>query len=156
MTPLHKKLCQLLIPSASLRLAVLRLTAISPSDMFKIQSHSMFFDMSLNLRSTVLLNIYNAFTETATKMWSYARSLPAAKQPTRKLVISKCILSAEYIFCVNLTHFCIETIRDVVDLAFILLRSKSRKKKSQGFKCAVSKIQVEWYILLNTCSLRSN
>jgi hypothetical protein len=44
-----------------------------------------------------------------------------------------------------LTYHYKETIRDVIDLAFILLRSKSRKQKNQGFRCAVSKTEVEWY-----------
>lgn len=57
--------------------------------MFKIQSHAMFFDTSLNSKSTVFRNIYTAFIETATKMWSYTRCLPVRKQPNMKLVISK-------------------------------------------------------------------
>lgn len=57
--------------------------------MFKIQCHAMFFDTSHNSLSTVQLNIYKAFIETATKMWSYARCLPVKKQPSMTLVISK-------------------------------------------------------------------
>lgn len=118
--------------------------------MFKIQSHAMFFDTSLNSRSTVLLNIYTAFVETATKMWSYSRCLPVKKQPTMKLVISKyhhCRIP-----CMILIHHSIEAIRDVIDLAYMLLRSKSRKKNNHGFKCAVSKAQLEWYDISNTGS----
>jgi telomerase reverse transcriptase len=113
--------------------------------MFKIQSHAMFFDTSINSLSTVLLNIYTAFMETATKMWSYARCLPVRKQPSMKLVISKHISFPNNRISTILTHPTVETIRDVIDLAFMLLRSKSRKKNSQGFKFAVSKMQVEWY-----------
>jgi hypothetical protein len=43
-----------------------------------------------------------------------------------------------------LTHTSLEAIRDVIDLAFMLLRSKSRKKSNEGFKCAVSKMELEW------------
>ena len=57
------------------------------SDAFKIQSHLMFFDSELNSAQTMLRNIYNAFTETATKMWAYARCLPPQKQPSAELVI---------------------------------------------------------------------
>jgi hypothetical protein len=46
-------------------------------DAFKIQSHLMFFDTSHNSRRGVLTNIYAAFSETAAKMWAYARCLPA-------------------------------------------------------------------------------
>jgi telomerase reverse transcriptase len=113
--------------------------------MFKIQSHAMFFDTSINSLSTVLLNIYTAFMETAIKMWSYARCLPVRRQPTMKLVISKYISFPDNRTSTILTHRTVETIRDVIDLAFMLLRSKSRKKNSQGFKFAVSKMQVEWY-----------
>jgi hypothetical protein len=48
----------------------------------------MFFDTGLNSASTMLSNIHRAFTETATKMWAYARCLPAPKQPPPKLIIS--------------------------------------------------------------------
>jgi telomerase reverse transcriptase len=49
----------------------------SRQDAFKIQSHLMFFDTSHNSRRGVLANIYAAFSETATKMWAYARCLAA-------------------------------------------------------------------------------
>jgi hypothetical protein len=101
----------------------------------------MFFDTLLNSRSTVLLNIYTAFVETATKMWSYARCLPTKKQPTTKLFTSEGPFWNAIYF---LTHTSLEAIRDVIDLAFMLLRSKSRKKSNEGFKCAVSKMELEW------------
>lgn len=47
----------------------------------------MFFDTTLNSAETMLKNIYDAFAETATKMWAYARCLPRPKQPAESLVI---------------------------------------------------------------------
>lgn len=56
------------------------------TDAFKIQSHLMFFDTALNSADTMLRNIYEAFAETATKMWAYIRCLPRPKQPSACLV----------------------------------------------------------------------
>ncbi len=49
----------------------------------------MFFDTALNSAATMLRNIHEAFTETATKMWAYVRCLPRQKQPPAGLVISE-------------------------------------------------------------------
>lgn len=49
----------------------------------------MFYDTSHNSQRTMVRNIYNAFVETASKMWAYARCLPAEKQPRPRLVIGK-------------------------------------------------------------------
>ncbi|RFU33620.1 hypothetical protein B7463_g2724, partial [Scytalidium lignicola] len=91
---------------------------------FKIQAHAMFFDTSLNSVTTVLSNIYSAFIETATKMWAYARCLPLRNQPSPKLVI--------------------KTIQDLIKLAFCILRSKGKNEKNKGYRCGVSRAQVEW------------
>jgi hypothetical protein len=108
----------------------------------------MFFDTSLNSRSTVILNIYTAFVETATKMWSYSRCLPVKKQPTTMLVISEYSHSGiPYTIVIRRS---IDAIQDVIGLAYMLLRSKSRKKNNHGFKCTVSKVQLEWYGISNT------
>jgi len=37
----------------------------------------------------------------------------------------------------------VETFTDLVNLAFALMKSKARNKKNVGYKCALSKIQVE-------------
>jgi hypothetical protein len=58
------------------------------TDSFKIQSHAMYLDTSFNSTSTVHRNLHSAFSETATKMWSYARCLPVRNRPGTKLVIS--------------------------------------------------------------------
>ncbi|KAH6671185.1 hypothetical protein B0J14DRAFT_89821 [Halenospora varia] len=84
----------------------------------------MFLDTSFNSLATVLKNVYTAFVETATKMWTYARCLPIGKQPGTKLLI--------------------KTISDLMELAFVLMKSKAKNKKNVGYKCAVSKVQVEW------------
>ncbi|KAH8657402.1 hypothetical protein BGZ60DRAFT_130395 [Tricladium varicosporioides] len=84
----------------------------------------MFLDTSFNSLATVLKNVYTAFVETGTKMWTYARCLPTGKQPGTKLLI--------------------KTISDLMELAFVLMKSKAKNEKNVGYKCAVSKIQVEW------------
>lgn len=40
-----------------------------------------------------------------------------------------------------------ETITDLTALAFVLIKSKGKTKKNAGFKCAVSKVQLEWLVL---------
>jgi hypothetical protein len=86
----------------------------------------MFLDTSHNSLGTVLLNIHHAFIETATKMWTYTRCLPIHKQPNTKLVIA--------------------TITDLVELAFVLMKSKGKNRKNEGYSCGVNKAQVEWYL----------
>ena len=49
----------------------------------------MFLDTSHNALHTVLSNLYSAFVETATKLYTYNRCLPVGKQPGTKLVISQ-------------------------------------------------------------------
>ncbi|KAG9247931.1 hypothetical protein BJ878DRAFT_117297 [Calycina marina] len=87
----------------------------------------MFLDTSHNSLVTVLSNIYNAFHESATKMWMYARCMPTSKQPNTKLLI--------------------KTFEGLIELAFVLLKSKGRNKWGAGYACAVSKVQVEWLAL---------
>ena len=53
----------------------------------------MFLDTSFNSIATVLSNIYRAFIETANKTWTYAKCLPAGKQPGTKLMTSMYPLS---------------------------------------------------------------
>jgi len=65
------------------------LTGMEPIDTFKIQAHAMFLDTTFNSFPTVISNVYSAFIETATKMWTYTRCLPTKKQPGTKLVISE-------------------------------------------------------------------
>ncbi len=56
---------------------------------FKIQSHQMFFDTYHNSPRTAFRNMHGAFSETATKMWAYARCLPKTKKPSPRLVIGR-------------------------------------------------------------------
>lgn len=44
----------------------------------------------------------------------------------------------------NINCLVTETISDVVELAFVLMKSKGRNKKNAGYKCVVKKVQVEW------------
>lgn len=91
---------------------------------FKIQSHMIFFDTSLNSLNTTLANIFNAFSETATKMWAYARCLSQQKQPAPLLII--------------------RTISKLVEMAYLLLNSKRRKSRFPGYQCDVKKSEVAW------------
>ena len=102
----------------------------------------MFLDTSHNSLHTVLLNIYSAFVETATKLYTYNRCLPVGKQPGTNLLISKYFLS--YFHNLNADCLTTETICDVVELAFVLMKSKGRNKKNAGYECVVKKVQVEW------------
>lgn len=94
---------------------------------FRIQSHLMFFDTAHNAPQTVLVNVYDALCETATKAWAYARCLPRDRQPGTPLLV--------------------QTTRELVDVAFLLLTSKSRKARYPGYECAVKKTQVLWLAL---------
>ncbi|KAL8713551.1 MAG: hypothetical protein Q9220_002413 [cf. Caloplaca sp. 1 TL-2023] len=94
---------------------------------FKIQTHQMFLDTSFNSISNVITNIYQNFFETAMKYYRYLRSLAPGKEPHAALLI--------------------ETIRNLIDMAFVLIKSKSRGQASQEYHCAVSKRQVSWLAL---------
>lgn len=88
----------------------------------------MYLDTSYNSTSTVLTNIYTSFLETATKMWTYAKCLPVGKQPGTKLLI--------------------KTITDLIEMAYVLIKSKGKNKKNEGYQCGVKKAQLE-YLALN-------
>lgn len=93
---------------------------------FKIQSHLMFFDSAHNSQRTILKNIYGAFLETAAKTWAYAKCLSARlkdNQPAGLLIA---------------------TIKELIDVAFLLLTSKTRKLRYPGYRCSVKKTQVAW------------
>lgn len=93
---------------------------------FKIQSHLMFFDARHNSSQTVLRNLRDALVETATKTWAYARCLPAAKRPRAKLWI--------------------DTMGDLVKVAYLLLNSRSRKARFPRYESNVTEAQVEWLV----------
>ncbi|RYP54201.1 hypothetical protein DL768_000980 [Monosporascus sp. mg162] len=93
---------------------------------FRIQSHLMFFDTTLNSATTMLRNVYDAFVETATKTWAYARCLPRQKQPPASLVI--------------------RTISKLTDVAYLLLVSKTRKLRYPGYSCDIRKCEVSWVL----------
>ena len=89
----------------------------------------MYLDTTYNSTPTVLSNIYTSFLETATKTWTYARCLPINKHPGTKLLI--------------------KTITDLVEMAYALIKSKGRGKKGAelGYKCTISKMQVQFMAL---------
>ncbi|KAK3300400.1 uncharacterized protein B0H64DRAFT_380846 [Chaetomium fimeti] len=86
----------------------------------------MFFDTSHNSRRGVLANIYSAFIETATKMWAYARCL--ASRPGTAVLI--------------------DTIKTLIDVAFVLLTSRVRRERYPGYVCSVKKEEVAWLAMV--------
>ncbi|KAI6350784.1 hypothetical protein MCOR25_010392 [Pyricularia grisea] len=94
---------------------------------FKIQSHLMFFDSTHNSRRTVLANLFGALAETARKMWAYARAMPQGRRPR--------------------THVVLQTVATLVDVAYALLASRSRRARFPGYECGISKKLVKWLSL---------
>ncbi|KAI4225667.1 MAG: hypothetical protein L6R36_003747 [Xanthoria steineri] len=94
---------------------------------FKIQTHRMFLDTNFNSVSSVMSNIYQNFVEAGMKYYRYAKSLRCEQQPHTALMIG--------------------TIQDVMETAFVLVQAKHRNPGWQGYRCAVSKRQVQWLAL---------
>ncbi|KAG7420896.1 Telomerase reverse transcriptase [Fusarium oxysporum f. sp. rapae] len=94
---------------------------------FKIQSHLMFYDTSHNANRTVLNSLRSTFVETASKMYAYLRCLGKTQQPSSEMIL--------------------RTIAKVIDVAFLLLTSKSRVMRYPHYICDVRKSQVA----LNAC-----
>ena len=69
------------------------------TDALKIQSHALYLDTSLSSHRTVLSNIYSAFLETATKMFTYIKLLPKGKKPSFSLLKSTSCLF--FFFCLG-------------------------------------------------------
>lgn len=89
---------------------------------FKYQSHLMYFDTEHNSVDTVLGSLRGAFSETALKMWAYLRCLSTSTRLSVNLIIG--------------------TIKKVVDIAFLILTSKWRKKRFEKYACDIRKAQV--------------
>ncbi|KAI7921925.1 telomerase reverse transcriptase [Pyricularia oryzae] len=94
---------------------------------FKIQSHLMFFDSTHNSRRTVMANLFGALAETARKMWAYARAMPLGRRPR--------------------THVVLQTVATLIDVAYALLASRSRRDRFPGYQCGISKKLVKWLSL---------
>ncbi|OHE97841.1 telomerase reverse transcriptase [Colletotrichum orchidophilum] len=94
---------------------------------FKIQSHLMFYDTKHNTLKTVMTNLHKAFAETSEKMWAYWRCLPTSKRPGDGLVM--------------------QTLNKMIDVAFGLLTSKSRREKYPDYAFAIEKTHVAWLAL---------
>ncbi|KAF5623318.1 telomerase reverse transcriptase [Fusarium sp. NRRL 52700] len=103
------------------------LSSYDQKDAFKIQSHLMFYDTSHNANRTVLNSLRSAFVETASKMYAYLRCLGKTQQPSSELIL--------------------RTIAKVIDVAFLLLTSRSRVMRYPQYVCDVRKSQVA----LNAC-----
>ncbi|KAL5345486.1 Telomerase reverse transcriptase [Pseudogymnoascus australis] len=94
---------------------------------FKIQCHAMFMDTTFNSLTVVARNIFESFVESANKMCAYSRCLPTQKQPSANITI--------------------RTIGGLVDLAFVLIKSKEKNPKNLGYRCAISKTEIRWLAL---------
>ncbi|KAK3185317.1 Telomerase reverse transcriptase [Lecanicillium sp. MT-2017a] len=93
---------------------------------FKIQSHLMLYDTSHNSTHTVLASLRDAFAQTALKMWAYTRSLGKQncrrQQPRPNLVI--------------------RAIGRTIDVAHLVLTSRFRNMKHEGYACSLRKSQI--------------
>lgn len=94
---------------------------------FKIQCHAMFMDTMFNSPTVVARNIFESFVECANKMCAYTRCLPTQKQPSADIII--------------------RTIVGLVDLAFLLIKSKEKNPKNLGYRCVISKTEIRWLAL---------
>lgn len=102
----------------------------------------MFYDTNHNSSRTVFRNLFDAFSETATKMCSYARCLPTKQQPASRIVIGQ-LSPLRQIWTSRLIVYS-DTIIKLADVAYLLLTSKTRRLKHPDYRCAVSKTQVTW------------
>ncbi|KAI9759141.1 MAG: hypothetical protein M1835_000449, partial [Candelina submexicana] len=84
----------------------------------------MFLDTSFNSLTTVLSNVYQIFIESAMKYYGYVKSLPAPKKPKASLLT--------------------RTISDLIELGFVLIKSKRKKPSSPDYVCSITKAQVNW------------
>ncbi|KAL8867135.1 MAG: hypothetical protein Q9174_005857 [Haloplaca sp. 1 TL-2023] len=91
---------------------------------FKIQTHRMFLDTNFNSVLNVLGNVYQNFLEAAMKFYRYVLSMQQKSRPRSALLI--------------------DTIRSMVDMAFVLIKARHKSPDSQEYSCAVSKNQVQW------------
>ncbi|KFY15261.1 hypothetical protein V491_05723 [Pseudogymnoascus sp. VKM F-3775] len=103
---------------------------------FKIQCHAMFMDTTFNSPTVVARNIFESFVESANKMCAYNRCLPTQKQPSADMTI--------------------RTIAGLVDLAFVLIKSKEKSPKNLGYRCAISKTEIRWLAIRAFCSVLKN
>jgi hypothetical protein len=104
----------------------------------------MFFDTEHNSVETVISSLHSAFSETALKMWAYIRCLSTSTQLTAALITSKfgrSVMSGKICFF-KCTKANLDTIKKVVDIAFLILTSKWRKKRFEKYACEIRKSQV--------------
>ena len=114
----------------------------------------MLLDTSFNSPNTVLSTVYENFVESAMKYYRYAKSMGSRKQPAASILISKLLnissltglpaLGDVNSAPIGLILVCVGTIRDLINLSFVLVKSKHQKEASSGYKCSVSKGQMEW------------
>ncbi|KAK7941239.1 uncharacterized protein PG986_013626 [Apiospora aurea] len=117
-----------------------------------IQSHLMFLDTSHNAASTVLSNLFSAFIETADKAWAYARCLSSSSSPST----ATCTAAARRKTSDNNNNsklqkqqrgpvrLMIRAVAKLVDVAFLLAKSKARRARYPDYVCDVRRNEVAW------------
>jgi hypothetical protein len=114
---------------------------------YKNQLYAMVTDTAINSVATVLSTLYLRFMETAMKLYRYAKSMPSRTDVNSSLLISESSCSP------GPDPFCMrganpndetETIDDLVDIGFLVVKSKERNPSIKDYRCAVSKAQVQW------------
>ncbi|OAQ96400.1 hypothetical protein LLEC1_03681 [Akanthomyces lecanii] len=122
----------------------------------------MFYDTSHNSHATVLKTLRAAFRQTALKMWAYMRALGRISRPRPDVVkrtflflchspsSPSCVfhpVSSLYFFHFSYFITAFEmilpfTIIRTVEASYLILTSRFRKLKNNGYECDIRKSQV--------------
>jgi hypothetical protein len=124
----------------------------------------MYIDPSLNSVATVLANLYQSFYEAAIRCCEYAKVLAKVRSVGGGLLISTYCLFRKRARCVNMqcmvaakfpdqsihTDQTLETVTNIIALAFVMLqrRSRSRTHNINDWQTSgvISRRQVQWYM----------
>lgn len=113
---------------------------------FKIQSHLMFLDTSHNAAATVLSNLFSAFVETASKAWAYARCLSSSYSASanKNKNTDKKSKRQQQGGRLAGARLMIRAVAKLVDVAFLLAKSKARRARYPDYVCDVRRNEVAW------------
>ncbi|KAK6841330.1 oxoglutarate iron-dependent oxygenase [Apiospora arundinis] len=111
---------------------------------FKIQSHLMFLDTAHNAAATVLSNLFSAFVETASKSWAYARCLSSSPKSTTAAKPNNKNSHDDLKQVPQTARIMVRAVAKLVDVAFLLARSKARRVRHPGYDCDVRRNEVAW------------
>ncbi|KAK8055527.1 hypothetical protein PG993_000754 [Apiospora rasikravindrae] len=125
---------------------------------FKIQSHLMFLDTSHNAAATVLSNLFSAFAETANKAWAYARCLSSSSSTSTTSTTTSTAAVGKKANNINNkrqkqkqgpaaaapARLIIRAVAKLVDVAFLLAKSKARRARYPDYVCDVRRNEVAW------------